>query len=70
MKSKHSKVTQELIAFRDEFGLTRKVIAKLTGASKDSVDSWFNPLTSRNSRDIPENLFRLLKHEVREAGNV
>lgn len=62
--STYTKTTLELMAFRDAHRLKRKDIATATGASIHSVDSWFNPDTSRNSRDIPENLFRLLKYEV------
>ena len=57
---------EKLIALRDKNGITRPQIATMCGVSVHTVNSWFNPPTSKNSNPMPDKMLRLLRYEIGE----
>ena len=57
---------EKLIALRDKHNVNRPAIAKMCGVSIHTVNSWFNPPTSKNANNMPDKMLRLLRYEIGE----
>ena len=56
---------ERLISLRDKHSINRPQIATMCGVSVHTVNSWFNPPTSKNSNPMPDKMLRLLKFELK-----
>lgn len=65
MKKRTEQNRNELKRIRDTYKLKRLQIAELCGVTIWCVNAWFNPPSSRNTNDVPENMIRLLKFEIK-----
>lgn len=59
-----ARTNNRIITIRDQDGLSRGELARLTGYSKGYVDNWLLPVSSKYWRRAPENAVRLLEFET------
>ena len=55
----------KLKLLKSDYALSRKEIATLAGVSVYTVNSWFNPETSKNCNELPDNMLRLIRLEIK-----